>query len=115
MADVPPNPDFPPQRYTARYELGWQTDREALEIPAEVWDFVYRRVENFILCDPYHRTTWEIEDSGGARFLVTTDVPAFDEPPLVIYFKPDEMSRRIAFLTLQRWPQTPDYVDDDDL
>jgi len=106
-----PYPDFPPQRYTARYELGWNTDREFLEIPEQVWDFVYRRVENFILCDPYHPATWEIHDSGGSRFLATTDVPLFDEPPLVIYFKPSEATRRVAFLTLERLPETPDVVD----
>jgi hypothetical protein len=34
-----------------------------------------------------------------------------DEPPLVIYFKADEDSRRVAFLTLQRLPETPDHVE----
>ena len=114
MPGVPPNPDFPPQRYTARYELGWETDREFLGIRPEVWDYVYQRFENFIVCDPYHPATWEIADSGGARFLVTTDVPFLDEPPLVIYFKPSEESRHVAFLTLERLPETPDYVDDPD-
>lgn len=114
MQDVPPSPDFPPERYTARYELGWETDREFLEIPVEVWDFVYRRIESFILCDPYHRATWEIEGSGGARFLVTTDVPFFDEPPLVVYFKPSEETRRVAFLTLERPPEIPDFPPDED-
>ena len=112
MSDVPPNPNFPPQRYTGRYEIGFETDRELLEISEQAWDFVYRGVENFILCNPYlSPPTWEIADSGGARFLVTTDAPYVDAPPLVVYFKPSEETRRVAFLTVERAPATPEYVD----
>jgi hypothetical protein len=114
LPNVPWSPGFPPQRFTARYELGFETDREALAISEQAWDFVYRGVENYILCDPYKSPpTWEIADSGGARFLVTTDVPYLNVPPLVVYFKPDETTRRVAFLTVERVPETPSYVDFD--
>lgn len=110
MANTPSNPDFPPQQFTARYERGFETDREFLEITAEEWDFVYQAVENFILCNPY-LASWEIEDSGGCRFLITTEVPHISVPRRIVYFKPDEETRRVAFLCLQDVPEAPDYVD----
>jgi hypothetical protein len=110
LSNVPPNPDFPPQSYTGRYELGFETDREFIELTPEAWDFVYRGVENFILCDPY-LDSWEIDDSDGCRFLVTTDVPYVEAPPLIVYFKPDETTRRVAFLSVERLPDVPDPAD----
>lgn len=107
------SPDFPPQRFTARYELGFVTDCERLDIDEKAWDFVYQSVENFILCNPY-LASWEIADSGGARFLVTEDVPFLNVPSLIVYFMPDEDTRRVAFLTVEEVPQTPDSVDFDD-
>src|SRR5436309_2742807 len=110
MSNAPPNPDFPPQQYTARYELGWETDREAVDLTEAQWDFVYRGVENYILCEPTGDATWEVEGWEGVRFLMTDDVPAVDAPPLIVWFKHDDETRRVAFLTVQRVPPTPDYV-----
>lgn len=115
MSNIPRNPDFPPQRFTAAYELGFETDRELLVgIDEEAWDFTYDAAETFILCNPYlnpdgNGPMWEVEESGGARFLVTTDVPFLDAPPLVIYFKADDETRRVAFLTVEPAPETPEY------
>jgi hypothetical protein len=113
VSEVPPDPDFPPQRYTAQYQIGFETDREYLGLTQEAWHSVYGAVENFILCDPY-LASWEIDDSGGCRFLVTTDVPFLDVPRLAVYFKPDDESRVVTFLTVQEVPEAPDYVSSDE-
>jgi hypothetical protein len=104
---TPKSPDFPPQEFTIRYEIGFHTDAEFLDITYEDWDQVYRPAENFIACNPY-LFSWEIEDSAGSRFVITTDVPHLGVPPLIIYFKPDEVTRRIAVLSVQPVPETPD-------
>lgn len=113
MSNVPPDPFFPAKQYYARYELGFETDREYVGLTAQAWDFVYEPVENFILCNP-HLSSWEIEGSDGARFLVTTDVPFLDLPPLIIYFKPFDSKGLVSFLSIERGPATPDYVDSED-
>lgn len=97
----PDNPDFPPQKYTARYELGFETDREAIEPSPRVWDFLFRAVENYVLCDPY-LNSHEIRNTGGARFLMTEEAGLQDVPPLIVYFKSSEESRIVAFLTVRR-------------
>jgi hypothetical protein len=94
------NPNFPPQRYTGRYHVGFETDRERIEPNPQVWEFLFRGVENFILCNPY-LMSYEISESGGARFLFSEEVGFLDCPPLVVYFKPDEKTRRVVFLTVE--------------
>ena len=95
-----PNPDFPPQQFTGRYEPGFETDRRLVEPSDRVWEYLFRVVEDFILCDPY-LASYEIAGSGGARFLQTEEVGFLDCPPLLVYFKLDEETRRVAFLTVQ--------------
>jgi hypothetical protein len=107
------NPDFPPQQFEARYELGFDTDRALVEPSPHVWDFLFRAVENFICSDPYV-ASHEIEGSNGARFMLTAEAGFLDCPELIVYFKPDQTTRRVAFLTVHRADVVPGgWVDPD--
>ena len=96
-----PSPEFPPQKYTGRYEPGFRTDRQLIEPSEHVWGFLFRGVENFILCNPYIKSH-EVEGWGGVRLLLTEDAGFLDCPSLVVYFKVDEESHRVAFLAVHR-------------
>ena len=97
----------------ARYELGFETDRQLVEPSPRVWEFLFRAIENFVLCDPY-LASHEIAGSDGARFLMTEDAGFLDCPPLIVYFKPDEETRRVAFLTVHLASDVPGEWTDPD-
>jgi len=84
-----------------------------LEPSEQVWNFLFEAVEKFILRNPYLRS-YEIDNSGGARFLLTEEAGFLDCPALVVYFKPDDANRRVAFLTVHLASDVPGgWIDPD--
>ncbi len=91
----------PAPRYTADYNVGFHTDRELIEPSFRVWEFLFRAIEDFVCRNPY-LASHKVGDSGGVRFLLTEEAGFADCPPLVVYFKPDDGTRRVVFLTVHR-------------
>jgi hypothetical protein len=91
----------PAQPYTPRYNAGFDTDRELFEPNFRVWDFLFKAVEKFVCRNPYV-ASHEVADSGGVRFLMTEEAGFADCPPMAVYFKPDDATRRVVFLTVER-------------
>lgn len=91
----------PAPPYSARYNVGFHTDRELIEPSFRVWQFLFQVVEDFVCRNPY-LASHEIAGTGGVRFLLTEEAEFADCPPLVVYFKPDDTTRRVVFLTVER-------------
>ena len=90
----------PGSPYTADYHIGFNTDRLLIEPSDGVWEFLFQDIEEFVLRDPYV-ASYEIKDSGGARFLFTEPAGFLDVPPLIVFFQPDDDTRVVRFLTVQ--------------
>jgi hypothetical protein len=101
------DPSWPPQQFSAVYHVGFETDCQRIEPNPQVWDHLFRAVENFICCDPYGKATHEVKDGGGTRFLITEEAGLLDIPRTLVVFKPDEASRKVLFVTVVREVDVP--------